>query len=83
MASLFIKDPETAEIVGRLAKRTGVTKTALVRDLASAREAELNRVDASDFDDRLRLFYQRHPPASPKVDPDHKPFFDALWGDPD
>uniref|UniRef100_UPI0035CA76CC type II toxin-antitoxin system VapB family antitoxin n=1 Tax=uncultured Sphingomonas sp. TaxID=158754 RepID=UPI0035CA76CC len=44
MASLYIKDDETAALVTRLAKRSGLTKTALVRELATAREAELDRV---------------------------------------
>lgn len=43
MASLYIKDDETAALVTRVAKRSGLTKTALVRELAAARETELDR----------------------------------------
>lgn len=42
MASLYIKDQETAALVTRVAKRSGLTKTALVRALVAAREAELD-----------------------------------------
>lgn len=84
MASLFIKDHDTAEIVRRVARRTGMTHTALVRELASAREAELDRDPAAkDFDAKLAELYRRFPPTSPTVTPDHKPFFDGMWGDPD
>jgi len=84
VASLFIKDHETADIVRRLARRTGMTQTALVRELASAREAELDRDPAAaDFDAKLAELYRRFPPTSPAVTPDHKPFFDTMWGEPD
>lgn len=84
MASLYIKDPETAEIVRRVARRTGVTQTALVRELASAREAQLDReTGTDDFDTKLAELYRRFPPSSPSQAPDHKPFFDAMWGEPD
>ncbi len=84
MASLFIKDPETAEIVRRVARRTGVTQTALVRELASAREAELNhQVQSDDFHSKLADLRRRFPPASLKVTPDHKAFFDRMWGEQD
>ena len=42
MASLYIKDDETAALVTRVAKRSGLTKTALVRELAAERENQLN-----------------------------------------
>jgi antitoxin VapB len=84
VASLFIKDHDTADIVRRLARRTGMTQTTLVRELASAREVESDRDPAvADFDAKLADLYRRFPPTSPAVTPDHKPLFDALWGDPD
>lgn len=84
MASLFIKDAETAEIVTRLARRTGQTKTALVRELAAAREAELDQQSGSaGLRHKLAELHRKFPPTSPEVTPDHKPFFDAMWGDPD
>ena len=84
MASLYIKDSETAEIVARVARRIGMSKTALVREMAVAREAELDRDNSGEAADRaLEAFYRRFPPTSPAASPDHKPFFDAMWGDRD
>ena len=93
MASLYIKDAQTAGVVARVAKRTGKTKTALVRELAEAHEAELDRATTAaeidqaekraEFDRKLADFYRRFPPSSPGVAPDHKSFFDAMWGEPD
>ena len=84
MASLYIKDSETAAVVSRVARRTGKTKTALVRELATAREAELDRAASrDDLAARVAELHRRFPPERPKVAPDHKAFFDAMWGDPD
>lgn len=82
MASLYIKDVETADRIARLAKRTGQTKTALVRELAIAREAELDAESGKEaLGAKLADFYCRYPPASPKQSVDHKPFFDAMWNE--
>jgi antitoxin VapB len=35
MASLYIKDQETADLVRRVAARSGMTNTALIRELAA------------------------------------------------
>ena len=43
---LNLKDEETVALVSALAKRTGQTKTATVRELARARLAELDDRDA-------------------------------------
>lgn len=82
MASLYIKDSETAALVARVAQRTGVTKTALVRELAAAREAELDRADPRhDVREKLDALWREYPfPRSTgtKVD---KAFFDKMWGE--
>ena len=84
MASLYIKDPATVAAVSRLAKRTGQTKTALVRELTAEREAELDRAGGTDeFDRKLSEFYRRYPPLSPIGPPSDKAFFDRMWGEPD
>lgn len=84
MASLYIKDPDTVAVVARLAKRTGQTKTALVRQLAADREAELDRESrGDDFDRKLADFYRRFPPLAPVGPPSDKAFFDRMWGEPD
>ena len=82
MASLYIKDPETAALVSRIAKREGLTKTALIRELARAREAELEQGDAPISSwERLQKFWQDHPLGEPTGLAADKAFFDELSGD--
>jgi antitoxin VapB len=82
MASLYIKDSETAALVTRVAKRTGVTKTALVRELAAAREAELDRGERRlPARERLEKFWREHPLPPPTGLKADKAFFDELSGD--
>lgn len=82
MASLYIKDPDTAALVERVAKRSGVTKTALVRELAAAREAELDRIDPRrDGREKLDALWREYPfprATGKKVD---KAFYDKMWGE--
>lgn len=82
MASLYIKDDETAALIARLAKRAGMTKTALVKELGTAREAELDRIAprASAREELDALWSEHAFPASAgtKVD---KAFFDEMWGE--
>lgn len=82
MASLFIKDPKTAELVARVAKRSGVTKTALVKELAEEREAQLDRGQARlSSRERLKKFWREHPLPPPTGLKADKAFFDELSGD--
>ena len=82
MASLFIKDDETAALVTRVAKRSGLTKTALVRQLAAEREAQLDSADphraARERLEALWLEYPFTAIAGRTVD---KAFFDEMWGE--
>lgn len=82
MASLYIKDSDTAALVAGVAERSGMTKTALVRELAAAREAELDRADpVKEQRHKLDAIWREHsfPRASgTKVD---KAFFDRMWGE--
>ncbi len=84
MASLYIKDEKTAALVTRLAERSGLTKTALVRELAAAREAELDRAEPQvSARETLDALWAKHlfPRTGAKAD---KAFFDEMWGeDPD
>lgn len=82
MASLYIKDPETADLITRVARKAGMTKTALVRELARAREAELDRAEhRSTMRERLDAWRAAHPlPPSTGQEAD-KAFFDAMWGE--
>ena len=83
MASLFIKDKDTAERVARIAKRSGMTKTALVRDMAIAREAELDEAQAKQRARRpareiLEEIWRRHPLGEPTGLEADKAFYDSL-----
>jgi antitoxin VapB len=84
MASLYIKDEETAALVTRVAERSGLTKTALVRELAAAREAELDRAAPQmSAREKLDAFWRANPlpQTGQKAD---KAFFDEMWDeDPD
>lgn len=82
MASLFIKDPETANLVARVARKVGTTKTALVRELAAAREAEIDRSHRrATLKQRLDAWREANPlPPSTGLEAD-KAFFDEMWGE--
>ncbi|MDF0486972.1 type II toxin-antitoxin system VapB family antitoxin [Sphingomonas sp. H39-1-10] len=80
MASLYIKDAKTAALVTRLAKRSGMTKTALVHALATAREAELDReISRPSVRDVLEQIWAEHPGLleSTGLEAD-KAFYDSL-----
>lgn len=82
MASLYIKDAETAALVDRVAKRAGMTKTALVKEVVAAREAELDRGgSAMKARDRLEKFWREHPLPPPTGFVADKAFYDELSGD--
>jgi antitoxin VapB len=82
MASLYIKDQETADLVRRVAARSGMTNTALIRELAAAREAELERGERKmRARDRLDRFWREHPLPPPTGLKAGKAFFDELSGD--
>jgi antitoxin VapB len=85
MASLFIKDKETAALVSRVAERSGMTKTALVKELAAAREAELDRAKPlPSAREKLEKFWRENPLGNSTGLKADKAFFDELWGeDPD
>jgi antitoxin VapB len=78
MASLYIKDSETAALVARLAERRGITKTEAVR---CAVEGELAR-DTPRLSARevLTAFDRRYPLPEPTGQKADKAFFDELSG---
>lgn len=81
MASLYIKDPETAAMVDRLARRRGLTKTEAVRRAVAADLA----IDEPKLTPRERLeeFYRRHPSGEPTGLKAEKAFYDWLSGEED
>lgn len=84
MASLFIKDSETAALATELAAKLGKTKTEVVRDLLRERKAELSAARPESTDDIIakldawRAANPLPPPTGLKAD---KAFFDELWGE--
>lgn len=84
MASLFIKDSETAALATELATRLGTTKTEIVRDLLRRRKAELVQAEPKpDFVDWLAQYRRDHPLPAPTGLKADKAFFDWLSGEED
>ena len=85
MASLYIKDEETAALAAEVAKRLGTTKTEAVRTALREKRASFQALDERpDFLEWLKERRKTHP-LPPRVG--HvadKAFFDEMWGeDPD
>lgn len=79
MASLYIKDSETAELATELSERLGVTKTEIVRDLLRRRKAELAAsVPVLPLRERLRIWREAHPLGEPTGLLADKAFYDSL-----
>ena len=89
MASLYIKDENTADRVTRMARQRGTTKTALVgRALDALERAEPVAVPGGDTppDDPvewMRWHRARHPLPPLTGRKSDKAFFDRMWGEPD
>lgn len=83
MASLFIKDGETAALASELAIRLGTTKTEVVRDALQRRKAELSREPEpkQDWLAWMRQYRTEHPLPPPTGLKADKAFFDELWGE--
>ncbi len=81
MATVYIKDSHTAELVERLARRRGLTKTEAVR---RAVEADL-ATDAPKQTaiEKLEAFYRAHPRGEPSGLKADKAFYDWLSGEED
>ena len=84
MASLFIKDAETAELASEVARRTGKTKTAVVREALQAFRhklpAEEPKRDILEWMLEYHLQNPLGPPTGLKAD---KAFYDSLEEDGD
>ncbi len=79
MASLYIKDSETAELATELAARLGVTKTEVVRDLLRRRKAELApEASVQTIHERLAAWRLAHPLGEPTGLEADKAFYDSL-----
>lgn len=84
MASLFIKDSETAALATELAAKLGKTKTEVVRDLLRERKAELAAAEPKpDFVERIAAWRAANPLPPPTGLKADKAFFDWLSGEED
>ena len=89
MASLYIKDGETAALAAEVALLTGTTKTDAVRDALRRRKAEIEadqaeRAKQQSTVEWLLEYRKKHPLPPPTGLKADKAFFDELWGeDPD
>ncbi len=81
MASLYIKDRETAELAAELARRLGQTKTQVVRDALERRKAELPPPPRVNFLEWLEEYHRTHPLPPPTGLKADKAFFDEMWGE--
>jgi antitoxin VapB len=80
MASLYIKDPETAELAASLSRRLGVTKTDAVKQALIALDQRVPQQMtvaglAAALDD-WRASHPLPPETGKKAD---KAFFDRMW----
>jgi antitoxin VapB len=83
MASLYIKDPETAALAEEAARRTGKTKTAVVREALTAYRHELppEEPEKPDFVERYMAWRAENPlPPMTGLKAD-KAFYDSLYDD--
>ncbi len=82
MASLYIKDEETAALAAELAKRLGTTKTDVVRSALREKKASFAAAqEKPDLVEWLRERRRTHPLPPPTGFNADKAFFDELWGE--
>ena len=78
MASLYIKNSETANLAQEVASLLGMTKTAAVHDALLHRKRELDAERAGSIHDRLREWRAAHPMGQPTGLEADKAFYDSL-----
>lgn len=84
MASLFIKDAETADLASEVARRTGKTKTAVVREALQAFRHKLPVEEPKrDILEWMRDYRQQNPLGPPTGLKADKAFYDSLEEDGD
>ena len=83
MASLYIKDHETAALAERLSRRLGTSKTDAVRRALAAFERSMpERPSTAALLATLDEWRADHPLPRENGKPADKAFFDRLWEDP-
>lgn len=84
MASLYIKDSETAALAAEVAAMLRVTKTDAVRDALLRRKSEIEaQAPKRDLVEWLKDYRQRNPLRPSTGLAADKPFFDWLSGEED
>ncbi len=79
MASLYIKDSDTADRVTRIAQRLGTTKTEAVRRALLALEEQLPNDPADDLVAKLHAWQRAHPLGRATGLAADKAFYDSLY----
>ncbi|WP_375397928.1 type II toxin-antitoxin system VapB family antitoxin [uncultured Sphingomonas sp.] len=84
MASLYIKDSETAALASEIAGKLGKTKTEIVRELLRAKKAELEVLEPkANLVEWMEEYHRTHPRLEPTGLKADKAFFDWLSGEED
>ncbi len=78
MASLYIKNPETADLAQEVAGLLGMTKTAAVHDALLHRKRELDAARSACIHDRMQAWRATHPMGQPTGFQADKTFYDSL-----
>lgn len=78
MASLYIKNPDTAELASEIATLLGTTKTAAVHDALVHRKRALDAEQRGDIHERMRAWRAAHPLGKPTGLKADKAFYDSL-----
>lgn len=78
MASLYIKNAETADLAEQVAALSGTTKTAAVHEALLARKRELERQQRGSIHERMKAWRAAHPLGEPTGLEADKAFYDSL-----
>jgi len=78
MASLYIKNGDTADLAREVADLLGTSKTAAVHDALLHRKRALERVQAGSIHDRMEAWREAHPLGRATGQVADKAFYDAL-----
>ncbi|MEH3157798.1 MAG: type II toxin-antitoxin system VapB family antitoxin [Sphingomonas taxi] len=78
MASLYIKNPDTADLAQEVANLLGTNKTAAVHDALLRRKHELDTARRLDIHARLEAWRKAHPLGEPTGLVADKAFYDSL-----
>ncbi|MCP3735938.1 type II toxin-antitoxin system VapB family antitoxin [Sphingomonas sp. RP10(2022)] len=78
MASLYIKNSDTADLASEVASLLGTSKTAAVHDALLHRKRELERAGALTIHERMEAWRQAHPLGEPTGMVADKAFYDSL-----